>query len=298
MIQSMTGFANKTLVLKTDHGTHANVVINIKSFNSRFFEITSKVPAPLSFIETEIIQLLKKRLVRGHVYLTIQMDNPHLFTGAIQPVMPIVDGYCKAIEQIQKHCLLAKEPISINTVIRLPDIFCVEEKQIDAKTVASLLNEINQSIDAVTKTRLEEGMALYDDIQKRIEIMRAAIILIEQESLRVIEQQKQKIHKVMTDALPEDSTVNEVRKTNLYAVLDKMDINEELVRFVSHLDNIAVQMDSDVMEKGKRLDFTVQELAREVNTMSAKCSDARISHQVINIKVEIEKIREQIQNIV
>lgn len=298
MIQSMTGFATKTWLLKTNDGVRANILLNIKSFNSRFFEATCKLPAALSFLETEIILLLKKKLIRGHIYITIQMDNPYLFKGNIQPALNMVDGYLNAIEQIQTRYNLAKTPPSLEQILRLPDLFCVEEHGVNEETASIILKEIDLLVTAVIKTRNEEGIMLQKDIMQRLVMMKQEIIHIQEESQRLIDQQKEKIQKTMSEQMVDDIPATEMRKTNLHIALDKMDIHEEIVRFNSHLYNIEAQINNTDLEKGKRIDFTLQELAREANTMSAKCSDALICKHVINLKVEIEKTREQIQNIV
>ena len=114
----------------------------------------------------------------------------------------------------------------------------------------------------------------------------------------MLEQHKNKVHTILQEIGTDESMLAEAQKNTLYTTLDKIDIHEEIIRFKSHLHNLAQGITTDEVEKGKRLDFTLQELGREINTITAKCSDATISTHAINIKVEIEKIREQIQNIV
>jgi uncharacterized protein (TIGR00255 family) len=128
--------------------------------------------------------------------------------------------------------------------------------------------------------------------------MDAAITAIEQASLLLAEEQKTKINEAIKTLEVDESQLAETRKNALYTILDKMDINEEIVRFKSHLASLKQQLAAQTPEKGKRLDFTLQELGREINTIAAKCSDARIGSQAINVKVEIEKVREQVQNLV
>lgn len=298
MIQSMTGFAIKTWILTTENGSYAHIICNIKSFNSRFFETTCKLPVSLSYLENDIIQLLKKKLVRGHIYLTIQMDNSALFKGNVQPSINVIDGYIDAIKKIQQHLMIPLTPPSIEQLLRLPDIFTVEENSIDEKTAQKIMDEIEILTTHVIKTRNEEGSALKKDLIERSLIMQQEVNQIAIALEKIITQQKDKIQRMNMEGTDNDAAMTDQRKIALYTALDKMDIHEELVRFQGHLNTISEQLSSSATEKGKRLDFTLQELGREANTMSAKCSDLTISRHIINIKVEIEKIREQIQNIV
>jgi len=146
--------------------------------------------------------------------------------------------------------------------------------------------------------RRKEGLELTTDIKKRISIMGQEMANIEKASAIHIEAQKEKVNQAVQALQGDESSLADTRKNALFSILDKIDIHEEITRFKSHLQNLLDQLNSQANEKGKRLDFTLQELSREINTISAKCSDAAIGTHAINIKVEIEKMREQVQNIV
>ncbi len=128
--------------------------------------------------------------------------------------------------------------------------------------------------------------------------MKKEITAIEKRFKEQVIEHKEKLNTLMQELHADESELATARKTALYMALEKIDIHEEIVRFFSHLENLTLLLNSDDIEKGKRSDFTLQELAREINTITAKCSDARISQLAINIKVDIEKAREQVQNIV
>jgi len=299
MIQSMTGFASKTLILPIDQTTKTNVALSIKTLNSRFFETTCKLPYALSNFETDFTKLLKERLSRGHIYLTIHMSSQNLIEGKIEPSLAIISSYLKAIEQIKKNFPVQGD-ITINNLLQLPNVFTVEEKSINEESLAILTKTINELIDQVIEARKKEGKALEDDLRKRATLMQQGIEEINTLSLNLMEQQKQKVADLIKEieSATEQQEQAEQRKQTLYHALDKMDIHEEVIRFRSHLNNLHAQLISADPEKGKRLDFTLQELAREINTITAKCSDAPISSLAINVKVELEKMREQVQNIV
>ncbi|MDP3888926.1 MAG: YicC/YloC family endoribonuclease [bacterium] len=297
MIQSMTGFAIKTFVLTTPDEGKSNVSISLKSFNSRFFEATCRLPYPLLHLETEFIKQLKKKLYRGHVYLTINMDNLNIFKGTVEPSFNIISGYINAIQQMQDRFNL-KQPVSVDVLLQLPNVFSVEEHGINDESAALIFEHIDQLIDQIITMRGQEGQEIKNDLQKRIEVMQQEIDIIEKKSQELIEVQKEKVNMAMQELSGEENALADMRKNTLYALLDKLDIHEEIVRFKSHLLSMKQQLETANIEKGKRLDFTLQELAREVNTIAAKCSDAIIGSHAINMKVEIEKSREQTQNIV
>jgi uncharacterized protein (TIGR00255 family) len=293
----MTGFASKTLQLPLDNQSKVNVSMSVKTLNSRFFETTCKLPYTLSNFETEFTKILKQRLSRGHVYLTIHMSSQNLIEGMIEPSLPTIKGYLHAIEVMKKTFELPGT-VTINDLLQLPNIFNVEEKTINEQAIKFLFTTFNEIIDSVIATRQKEGEALTVDLKKRASIMQREIDEINTTSLVLMEAQKQKVADLIKELESNENEQVDTRKQALYYALDKMDIHEEVVRFKSHLTNLHAQLESAEVEKGKRLDFTLQELAREINTITAKCSDVPISSLAINVKVELEKMREQVQNIV
>lgn len=296
MLRSMTGFAAKTLTIaSTDVKT--NISISLKSLNSRFFESTCKLHHQLNSLEVDLTKLLKDRLHRGHVYLTMYVSNHDLFKGSVEPSLHTIDGYMKAIATIKEKYPL-QGALDLGDLLMLPHVFTMEEKSVDDSLKKLLITTTSDLINEVIHAQEQEGIALQTDLAKRIAIMQQELMTIEQASALLIGIQKDKIAKNLQEVSLNESTLVDIQKHAAYALLDKMDINEEIVRFKSHLKNLTTTLASADIEKGKRLDFTLQEMAREINTIAAKCSDATISGLAINIKVELEKAREQTQNIV
>jgi uncharacterized protein (TIGR00255 family) len=298
MIQSMTGFASKTLALTNATGEKTNISISLKTLNYRFFETTFKLPYLLSSLETKLIKICKQKLIRGHVYLTVHLSNPNLFRSGVQPALTIIQGYVDAINEIRERQSII-EAISLNHILQLPNVFVVEESDLDQEIEQSILAAIDELIEAVIAARKMEGESLLLDLFARMDAMTEEINVIEVAYKALISAHKEKINRIAQEVAAADETSQTViRQEGLYALLDKMDIHEEIIRFKSHVSDMREQLVSQTPEKGKRLDFTLQELGREINTIAAKCSDATISKRAINAKVEIEKAREQVQNIV
>ena len=297
MIRSMTGFASRTFTVTGPSGDKTHISINIKSLNNRFFETTFKLPYQVSYLETRLIELCKKKLSRGHVYLTMYISNPNLFRGSIEPTFHTIQNYINAINTIKDRFQITQQ-IELDHILRLPDIFAVEEVAADATVENSIISVIQELIETLIQSRITEGAHLETDLRARLRTMQDEMEQIESTARTLIATHKEKIARVAQEQGIDIGTFAQSQQESLYALLDKMDIHEEIVRFKSHLQHMIEQLDAQDTEKGKRLDFTLQELGREINTITAKCSDATISKRAINIKVEIEKAREQVQNIV
>ncbi|NRB21811.1 YicC family protein [Candidatus Dependentiae bacterium] len=296
MIRSMTGFASKIIQLTLSNDSKSNITINLKSLNSRYFETNCRIPYALSSIESELTKLFKEKLLRGSIYCTIHMSNPQIFKSSIEASMPVAQGYVDAVDDIKKKFKIEGN-LDIATLLSLPNIFIVSDQGVDEESKKVIIDTINELIENLIAVQTKEGEGLRDDLKQRVEIATKEINDIEVASKKAIEEQKKKIHETLAELGSDESRFAEIKKSALYAILDKIDIHEEIVRFKSHLVSLHAQLDSDKIEKGKRLDFTLQELGREINTIAAKCSDAAIGSMAINVKVELEKAREQTQNI-
>lgn len=293
----MTGFASKIFVFTAPNGEKSTISLNLKTLNTRFFDTTCKLPQSLAQLEVRLIKLFKKKLRRGHVYFTTYVSNPGIFQGSISPALATVEAYTTAIKEI-KNRLHIPNDIALEHILRLPNIFNIEETTLDEKSSKILLDNIEELIEQVITTRKQEGSTLAKDIKKRLTLMIEEMEKIEQRAKIFIKEHKMKVHKTLQEIGADESLFAEAQKNSLYTMLDKIDIHEEIIRFNSHTEQFEQHLTSDDIEKGKRLDFILQELGREINTIAAKCSDATISKHAINVKVEIEKTREQVQNIV
>lgn len=296
MIRSMTGFAAKSSIM-TINDNKVPISLSLKSLNSRYFDVNCKLPYPLNNLETEFVALFKKYLVRGSVTFIIHVGNPNAFKGAIEPSIPTLQNYFSALELIKKK-FPVEGTVSITDVLMLPNIFITEEIDIPQEYKESLFTAAHQLVDELIKVQIKEGEALKKDLSERIALIKKEMDAITAAFEILMTTQKQKAHEALKELEQDTSKFAELQKNTLYAILDKMDVHEEIIRFKNHLKTFMLSLESPTLEKGKRIDFILQELSREINTITAKCGDGAISNHAINIKVELEKAREQTQNIV
>ncbi len=296
MMQSMTGFSSKSVTLELPDGNKVHATLTLKSLNSRFLEVNCKLPYALTYLETEAIKLFKTTLRRGTIYFTIHVGSHNALQTNIEPAFPVVEGYLNALKLLQEKYTFAGT-VSLGEFMRLPNVFETIEQQLAPTAQAQLLEAIHELLRDIIAIRTCEGQALQQDIEQRLVHITTAFTALTQRAPEVFEKRKHDLLKLVT-SVAESQEPDQNTQASLYLALDKISIHEELIRFKQHLETFAQILFSPEQEKGKKLDFTAQELFREVNTMAAKGADALISTLAITIKVELEKIKEQVQNIV
>jgi len=297
MLSSMTGFVSKTISLPVDKQQVVNVTINLKTLNSRFFEATCRLSYALNVLETEFIKLAKNKLHRGHMYLNISISDPNYFKSEVIASLSTIKNYLDALQLAKKQFKLPGN-IIINDLLRIPNIFVAEETLVDEKIKNLILAGFEEAVTELKKIRSTEGNELLKDLKKRTKIMTKQIDEVKKlfkisfkKKQDLVNSELAKLHKI-------DSELAKQRRLQLYQELDRSDIHEEIVRFKTHLKSFETLLNKKQEEKGRQLDFTLQELGREINTIAAKSDDSTTSSHAITIKVELEKCREQIQNIV
>jgi len=296
-LQSMTGFASKFLILEPIKNQKISLSLSLKALNSKYLDISCKLPLVLTNLETEIIKLIKNKLYRGQIYLIVHISDPNAFKLAVEPSNLTISGYLNALEKIKKEFNLQGQ-VTIQDILKLPDIFILEEKGIDSESKNAIFDTVNHLIDELVKERLKEGLCLLVDLEKRIDIMQNCIDKLSEIFENTLDDQKDKVNKRISQINDNNESFADAQRQALYNLLDKIDIHEEIVRFKTHIKNFSNFLYSKNQEKGKQLDFILQELSREINTIAAKTPNSQISELAISIKVEIEKAREQTQNVV
>lgn len=300
MIMSMTGFSSSTISVPINaDGSRINLTLTLKTLNSKFFEVNCKLPYAFTHLETDLIKNFKSKLYRGNIYFTLYMTNPHALTVLVDPSKDSISGYLRTINKIKEEFNLGGN-ITINDIINLPYIFETQEKQLSESSTELIFKAVDELVAKLVEYRIKEGMVLSTDILTRIENILKHFAELETRATEFMNIKKESIILNIKTILEENSpeAFSEAQNMVIFNQLDKIDIHEEIVRFKAHLNNLCTIIKSNDIEKGKKIDFTLQELFREINTMTAKCCDAVISGLAINIKVELEKAREQAQNII
>lgn len=303
MIISMTGFATITreLILQDSH--KVDIVISLKSLNSRFFELTAKLPSQFTNLEVELNRILKKELVRGHAFLIIKLQNQEQLKKPVSLNIQVIETYIKELSKLQEKFTLPGN-IDLNLLLQLPHVTSVEEKDLDENIQMSILPFIHEIIALVRQDQIKEGKVLHTELHHRLQLLQDSIKKLQILMAQALQTRHANLatliekHSVQID----DSTEQQLaaaQKETLILAIEKTDITEEIVRFQSHLEHLKELLDdTKEVSKGKKIDFLLQELHREINTISAKANHVDISHLAVTIKSEIEKAKEQIQNII
>ena len=286
---SMTGFAQKNITIVTNNNK-IDLSISLKSVNNRFFESQCRLPAILSSFEIDITRFLKKKLIRGQVYCFVLADSAQFKTSLV-PSLDIIKQYINLAENLKET--FGFDKLSVNTLLTLPNVFSTGEKDITNEEKVIFFEKLEFIVDDLIKDRIREGNNLKEDLVKRYDKLKDIMAIIEPEAIKAHQEQLAKIEaiKLVTGSLAEEHNL-------LMAQLDKLDLNEEITRFTSHLNHFKNILESKEDSKGKELDFVLQEISREINTIGAKTNSYLISNNVVFAKVELEKAKEQIQNIV
>lgn len=291
MINSMTGFGYGTY---TENGMVATA--EIRSVNNRYNEINIKIPKILANRENEIKDIIRERISRGKINLTISFNKELESNIPIKINTNALKSYVKLLNEVRKAAKI-KEQIKLSHILNFSDIYEFEENtesDVFAWNLASKALDI--AIAELQKMRSNEGNFLMQDLLSRISKMEESIQEIERISKERIPIERQKITEKVQQLL-NNIPVDENRlELEIILLIDKLDVTEECIRFKSHI-NFFRESLNDTAESGKKLNFLVQEMNREINTIGSKANSAEISHIVVYVKEELEKIREQLQNI-
>ncbi|MBN2267423.1 MAG: YicC family protein [Candidatus Babeliaceae bacterium] len=301
MLASMTGFVAHTFELSI--GTEkVPITLHLKSLNGRFFEASCRMPHALAHLEPLIIKKMRERLYRGTIFCNIYLGSPLALSSAARPSWPTIEAYVKAAHEISEKFaaqVSLKSDLDVNSLLMMPHAIEFTESPLDTTLSDIILQQIAEQIDCLTKERLTEGRELELDLVKRIKAIGDLTTQIKERARVVFEERRTKLMNEMTEFIGQVPAENrESALQALYGHLEKLDITEETVRLDAHHENALHVIAAKGIEKGKKLDFILQEMFRETNTIAAKCADSTLVSFAIAVKVELEKAREQVQNIV
>ena len=291
MVRSMTGYGHAQATL---HGRELSV--EIRSVNHKYFDFSVRTPRGYSFVEDKIRNFVKERVSRGKidVYVTILTVDE----TAAQVILnkSLAEGYIRALHELGAEFGLTDD-ISVSSVARYSDIFTVKKAEQDEEEIWNDLRTVlDEAVQHFIAMREAEGVKLRDDVMGRMEHILSVVEKIEDRSPQTLENYRARLRAKIEELLG-DASVDEQRLLTEVAIFaDKIAVDEETVRLRSHFDQMKKMLDSGEAV-GRKLDFIVQEMNREANTIGSKCQNSDVAHLVVEIKAEIEKIREQIQNI-
>ena len=289
----MTGFGRGSA-----KGEDFNVSVEIKTVNNRYLDIHLRLSQELSPLEMTIRKQISGRLSRGRVDLNVSFERTGTTTYEIN--RPLIAGYIKALRELQNEFDLAGD-VDLSTLTRLPGALSTARDGVDENTNAGIERAVSEALDDLEQMRENEGAALADEMRLRLSKIEAEVPLIESAAEGLVDAYRQRLQKRIAELVARGGSqtveLDAGRLAQEVAYLaDRSDISEELVRLRSHLEQFRATLDSPG-EIGKRLDFLLQELNREANTVLSKSSEVSIKDAGLAIKAEVEKLREQVQNV-
>lgn len=291
MIKSMTGFGRA--VAETDGYV---ITVEIKSVNHRYFEFSSRIPRQYGFLDDKLKSYINSRVSRGKVECYVSIDA--LNTEAAQVVVnnTLASAYVSALKELSKNYDL-KEDFGASTVARFQDVLVVKKADEDEEKIWSYVKSVTDTaLDKFIAMRTVEGEKMKNDISSRADYILSCVEYIEKRSPETVKEYNDKlverVHDLIGDVSLDEGRV--IQEVAIYA--DKVAVAEETVRLRSHLDQLKAFINADE-PVGRKMDFLVQEINRETNTIGSKANDVDIARKLVDIKAEVEKIREQIQNI-
>ena len=272
------------------------ITVEVRSVNNRYLDCNVKLPRIYSYVEDRVKQLVKEHVSRGKVDVFISVVNTAGEEVKITLNKPVLEGYLAAMQQVAADYPV-RDDISVTALTRLPDVFVTEKPDVDEEARASeILTVVSEALDQYDNMRTIEGAALERDLLNRRQTILFLVEQVEARSPITVSEYRARLFAKMQEVLS-STTIDESRILTEAAVFaDKIAVDEETVRLRSHLDQLH-QMLSAGGAIGRKLDFLLQEMNREANTIGSKGNDLEQARNVVDIKAELEKIREQVQNI-
>ena len=291
MIRSMTGYGRGQQLL---HGR--SITVEIRSVNHRYFEFSCRTPRGCAFLEDRLKRTLQQAISRGKVEVSLTLQTVESRGGAVAVDHALAGQYLTALRALAAEYGLTDD-LTLSTVARLPDLFAVCRGEEDEEELAAdVLSVLQEALDRFVAMREAEGERLRADVLSRLFTLEEHLAFVEERSPQTVAEYRARLTAKLNELLG-GAVADEARiLTEAAIVADRLAVDEETVRLHSHIAQLRGILDC-AEPVGRKLDFLVQEMNRETNTIGSKCSDTAIAGHVVEMKSEIEKIREQIQNI-
>ena len=292
MIRSMTGFGHG----EVSNDKNQKVTVEMKSVNHRYCDISLKLPKKLAMFEANIRNIMKEYASRGKIDIYVSYEDLSETAVSLHYNQAMAEEYMQVFKKMQEDFNIETK-ITAEALAKYPEVVTIEEVQQDEEVWWELLEAaLRQAAEKFVETRTIEGANLKRDLLGKLDQMEADVAFIEERSPQIIAEYRSKLEEKVKEFL-EDSTIEENRiaaEVTLYA--DKIAVDEEIVRLQSHISSMTDVLESDE-SIGRKLDFMAQEMNREANTILSKSSDVDLADHAIELKTNVEKVREQIQNI-
>ena len=291
MVKSMTGYGR---AVETVNGRQFTV--ELRSVNNRYLDCTVKAPRMLSFAEEAVKQTVKNVISRGKVDVFVTIHSETGVDATVTLNTAVVEGYLSAMEQMAEKYPV-KNDISVSLLSKMPEVFSVEKPEVDEEQLqADLMSVLHKALENFDAMRVAEGKALENDLRSRGATIEELVGQVEKGNAQTVVDYRQRLENKIKEVLA-STNIDESRiLTEAAIVADKVAVDEETVRLRSHLQQMYSMLTTGGA-LGRKLDFLLQEMNREANTIGSKCTDVRLARIVVEIKAELEKIREQTQNI-
>ena len=291
MLKSMTGYGRAQKIING-----RDILVEIRSVNHRYYEYSSRIPRTYSYIDEKLKALLKTSISRGKVEIAVTINNIEGKDTEIAINKGAAEGYVNALRSVSAELGL-EDDLTLSKLIKLPDIFNIQKTPDDEEQIWCDVSSVaDEAIANFVNMRSTEGERLKADVNEKADGILAMVAEVEKLSPITVENYRNRLFKKLSEVL-EAKDIDEQRILTEAAIFsEKIAVDEETVRLRSHISQLKTMLDGEEAV-GRKLDFIVQEMNRETNTIGSKAQDAEIAHTVVDIKAEIEKIREQIQNI-
>jgi uncharacterized protein (TIGR00255 family) len=291
MILSMTGYGRGEV-----QGKSFTVITEARSVNNRFLEVSLRAPKLISVREQEIKEIARRFLSRGKVNMTVSLESDNDGTASLSVNKASAKAHYRLLNQLRK-ILKLRETVKLEHVLQFSEIFDVDsDEALDDEEWDVVIRSVTMALQQLQEMREGEGRELSNDMLQRIDVIDSAVDFIESKSRERVPLERERLRERVQQILHADEIDERRLELELVLLSDKLDVTEECVRLRSHIKYFR-ESASGKDPSGRKLGFLLQEMHREINTIGSKASDSEISQKVIGLKEEVEKIREQIQNI-
>jgi len=291
MIKSMTGFGRG----ESSDGIHS-FTVEIKTLNHRYNDIVIKMPKHIGYLEERVKKIIKKYIIRGRVEVYINLEYINETNVDINVDIPLAKSYKSALERVAEE-LNIEEKVTLDNIVSIPEIIKIQRKEEDEEVIWNCLKPaVEDAVDYIMNMRIKEGEELKKDVLLKINNFKEIIKSIEKKAPFIVNEYKEGLRKRVSELLGDEFNLDEEKLMNeVVFFADKSNINEEIVRLYSHINQFesSLELNESV---GRKLDFLIQEMNREINTIGSKVNDIEVNSCVVEAKSELEKIREQVQN--